>query len=41
MRVGCTIVGNGMRDPYVVTKQVPEPMVPPAETQKTVEFIGL
>jgi threonine synthase len=39
--VVCTLTGNGLKDPNIVTQQVPEPAVLPADTQKIAEFIGL
>jgi len=39
--VVCTLTGNGLKDPNIVTQQVPEPIVLPADTQKVADFIGL
>ncbi len=39
--VVCTLTGNGLKDPNIVTRQVPEPTVLQADTQEIVQFIGL
>jgi threonine synthase len=39
--VTCTLTGNGLKDPNIVTRQVPEPTVLPADTEKIVAFIRL
>jgi threonine synthase len=39
--VVCTLTGNGLKDPDIVTQQVPEPAVLPADVEKIVEFVGL
>jgi len=39
--VVCTLTGNGLKDPNIVTRQVPEPVVLPADVNKIIEFIGL
>ncbi len=38
--VVCTLTGNGLKDPNIVTQQVPEPVVLPADVNSIVEFIG-
>jgi threonine synthase len=38
--VVCTLTGNGLKDPNIVTKQVAEPTVLPADTAKVAEFVG-
>jgi len=37
----CTLTGNGLKDPNIVTQRVLEPAVLPADVNKIVEFIGL
>ncbi len=38
--VVCTLTGNGLKDPNIVTQQVPEPAVLPADVNKIIEFVG-
>jgi threonine synthase len=38
--VVCTLTGHGLKDPNIVIKQMPPPVVLPADTRTVVEYVG-